>query len=277
MPTRIRLQRYGKKHKPFYHIVIADGRAPRDGRFIETIGTYNPLTNPADIVLDFDKALDWLQKGAQPSDSVRAILSYKGVLYKNHLLKGVKKGAFSEEQAEAKFDAWLKDKNAKIDKKRSEHLLGIRESQKQRLAEEAKINEEKAKQVAKKRADQLEKQVEETQAGVPEQETEGQDDEVRTPKELELKEAIEEKAKAKEKEAGAGAGAAEEEEKEAGAGAAAEEKEDEEKEAAAGAGAAAAEEEKEEERKEAGAGAAEEERKEAEAGEAAEDKVEEEK
>jgi small subunit ribosomal protein S16 len=91
MPARIRLQRFGKKGKPFYHIVIADGRAPRDGRFIEKIGTYNPITNPAEINIDFDKAVTWLQNGAQPSDTVRAILSYKGVLFKAHLQKGVKK------------------------------------------------------------------------------------------------------------------------------------------------------------------------------------------
>ena len=197
MPARIRLQRYGKKHKPFYHIVIADGRAPRDGRFIETIGTYNPLTNPADIVLDFDKALDWLHKGAQPSDSVRAILSYNGVLYKNHLLKGVKKGALTEEQAEARFEIWLNEKNAKIDKKRSEEQLGIKELKKQRLAEEAKINEAKAAVIAKKKAVELEKQVEKAQSAVAEEVVYVQEEEVRTPKQVELREAIEEKAKAK--------------------------------------------------------------------------------
>ena len=92
MPTMIRLSRHGKTHRAFYHIVVADGRAPRDGRFIEKIGTYNPISNPAEIVLDFDKALDWIQKGAQPTDTARAILSFKGVLYKNHLLKGAQKG-----------------------------------------------------------------------------------------------------------------------------------------------------------------------------------------
>ena len=103
MPTKMRLQRHGKKGAPFYHIVIADGRAPRDGRFIEKIGTYNPIQNPAEIILNADKALDWLQKGAQPTDTVRAILSYRGILYKNHLLKGVKKGALTEAEAEAKY------------------------------------------------------------------------------------------------------------------------------------------------------------------------------
>src|SRR5210317_228475 len=117
MPTKIRLQRKGKKGQPFYHIVIADGRAPRDGKYIERLGTYNPLTKPADINFDFDRALYWLQAGAQPTDTVRAILSYKGVMYKNHLYKGVKKGALTQEQADAKFDAWLKDKEAKIESK----------------------------------------------------------------------------------------------------------------------------------------------------------------
>ena len=111
MATKIRLQRHGKKGKPFYHIVIADSRAKRDGRFIEKLGTYNPNVRPAEINLDFDNALIWLQKGAIPTDTVRAILSYKGVLLKKHLLDGVKKGAFNEEAAESKFKQWLEEKN----------------------------------------------------------------------------------------------------------------------------------------------------------------------
>ncbi len=114
MPVKIRLARHGRKGRPFYHIVIADSRAPRDGRYIERIGSYNPNTNPATIDLDFDGALNWLQKGAQPTDTARAILSYRGVLLKNHLLKGVKKGAFTKEEAERRFEAWLSEKNAKI-------------------------------------------------------------------------------------------------------------------------------------------------------------------
>ncbi len=117
MPTKIRLQRHGKKRNAFYHIVIADNRAPRDGKFIEKIGTYNPNTNPATIDLSFDKALSWVKTGAQPTDTVRAILSYEGVLYKNHLDIGVKKGAFSEDEANKRFEAWKKDKLAKIQKK----------------------------------------------------------------------------------------------------------------------------------------------------------------
>ena len=104
MAVKIRLARHGKKAAPFYHIVAADSRAPRDGKFIEKLGTYNPITNPATIELNFERALDWLMKGAQPTDTCRAILSYKGVLYKKHLLGGEAKGAFSESDAEAKFN-----------------------------------------------------------------------------------------------------------------------------------------------------------------------------
>ena len=131
MAVKIRLARHGKKGAPFYHIVAADSRAPRDGKFIEKLGTYNPNTNPATIDLKFDRALDWLQKGAQPTDTCRAILSYKGVLYKKHLLGGVAKGAFSESDAEAKFNKWMTEKESKIAAKVS------------RLATEAK-NAEKA-------------------------------------------------------------------------------------------------------------------------------------
>ena len=113
MPTRIRLQRKGKKGLPVYHVVIADGRAPRDGKFIERIGIYNPVSKPAEIDINFERALYWLQAGAEPTDTVNALLSFKGVLYKHHLLKGVKKGAMTEEIAEAKFQAWLQEKKDK--------------------------------------------------------------------------------------------------------------------------------------------------------------------
>jgi len=152
MAVKMRLQRQGKKGRAFYHIVIADGRAPRDGRYIERLGTYNPLTTPADIKMDFDKALDWLQKGAQPTDTVRAILSYKGVLYKHHLLKGVKKGALTEEQAEAKFTTWLSEKEAKIAQKANDLELSKKEAKKQRIAEETKIKEARIKAIADKLA-----------------------------------------------------------------------------------------------------------------------------
>ncbi|WP_272151356.1 30S ribosomal protein S16 [Tenacibaculum aiptasiae] len=114
MPVKIRLQRHGKKGKPFYWVVAADSRAKRDGRFLEKIGTYNPNTNPATIDLDVDGAVKWLQNGAQPTDTARAILSYKGALLKNHLAGGVRKGALTEEQAEAKFNAWLEEKSGKV-------------------------------------------------------------------------------------------------------------------------------------------------------------------
>ncbi len=156
MPTKIRLQRHGKKGQPFYHIVIADGRAPRDGKFIEKIGTYNPLTKPASINLRFDKAIDWLQKGAQPTDTVRAILSYKGVLYKNHLLKGVKKGALTEEQAEAKFAEWMTQKEASIQQKVNQAELEKKSRKKLALEQEMKVNEAIAAKVAEKRAAKFE-------------------------------------------------------------------------------------------------------------------------
>ena len=114
MATRIRLQRHGKKGNAFFHIVAADSRAKRDGKFIEKLGIYNPNTNPATIDINFDKTLNWVQVGAEMSDTARAILSYKGVLYKNHLLNGVKKGALTADQVEAKFATWLAEKDAKI-------------------------------------------------------------------------------------------------------------------------------------------------------------------
>jgi len=150
MPTKIRLQRRGKKGQAFYHIVIADGRAPRDGKFIERIGIYNPISKPAEIELEFDKALDWLRKGAQPTDTVKAILAYKGVLYKNHLLKGVAKGAMTLDQAEAKFQTWLDEKHLKISSKKKEYELSAKDSRKKLLENEMKINEAKAGAIAAK-------------------------------------------------------------------------------------------------------------------------------
>jgi small subunit ribosomal protein S16 len=114
MAVRIRLQRRGRKKRPFYHIVVADERAPRDGRFIEKLGTYNPMTKPATIDLDRDRAFDWLMKGAQPSDTARAILRFKGVLYKKHLQRGVSKGALTQEQADEMYAQWITDKENKI-------------------------------------------------------------------------------------------------------------------------------------------------------------------
>ena len=117
MPVKIRLQRHGKKGKPFFWIVAADSRAKRDGRFLEKLGTYNPNTNPATIDINIDNSVQWLQNGAQPTDTARAILSYKGAMLKKHLAGGVAKGALTEEQAEEKFNAWLEEKNAKVQAK----------------------------------------------------------------------------------------------------------------------------------------------------------------
>ena len=164
MPAKIRLQRQGKKGQPFYHIVIADGRAPRDGRFIERIGSYNPIMKPAEIVLDFDKAIQWLQNGAQPTDTVRSILSYKGVMYKNHLLKGVKKGALTEEQAEVKFNEWMDTKTTKIENAAKEIENSDRAELKKRLDAETKIKEDRAAALAKRLQDEADKQVKEAQA-----------------------------------------------------------------------------------------------------------------
>lgn len=119
MAVRLRLQRHGRKRFPFYFIVAADGRTKRDGKFLERIGTYDPTKIPAVIELDNDKALDWLHKGAQPTDTVKAILSYKGVLYKKHLLRGVAKGSMTLEEAEAKFAAFMEEREAAISKKRA--------------------------------------------------------------------------------------------------------------------------------------------------------------
>ena len=156
MPAKIRLQRHGKKGQPFYHIVIADGRSPRDGRFIEKIGTYNPLTEPAQINLKFDRALYWYSVGAVPTDTVRSLLSKKGVMLKYHLLQGVKKGAMTEEQAEVKFQNWMKDKEARmagIVKANEEKARG---EKKTRLEAEKKVNEARAEELAKKRLAELE-------------------------------------------------------------------------------------------------------------------------
>jgi small subunit ribosomal protein S16 len=124
MPVKIRLQRHGSKKRPFYFIVVADARAPRDGKFIQKLGTYNPLTVPASIQLDRQRALDWLHKGAQPTDTVRKILSFKGVLYLKHLLRGVKLGLFDEATAMTKFQKWHEEHEGKIKIKQDDHRRG---------------------------------------------------------------------------------------------------------------------------------------------------------
>jgi small subunit ribosomal protein S16 len=152
MPVKIRLTRQGRKKRPYYHIVVSDSRAPRDGRFIEKLGNYDPNTNPATIELDFGKSLDWVLKGAQPTDTCRAILSYKGVMYKKHLVEGVKKNAFSEEEAEKKFNLWLTGKEAKIQAKISSLDMKKSDSKTKAMEHEAKVNEARAKAIAKKNA-----------------------------------------------------------------------------------------------------------------------------
>ena len=140
MAVKIRLQRHGKKGKPFYWIVAADARSKRDGRSLEKLGTYNPNTNPAAIELDVDTAVKWLQNGAQPTDTARAILSYKGVMLKNHLLIGVRKGALTEEQAEEKFQAWLEEKETKISDKETKLAKAENEAKAKALEVEKEVN-----------------------------------------------------------------------------------------------------------------------------------------
>ena len=158
MPAKIRLARHGKKKAPYYHIVVADGRAPRDGKYIERIGTYNPITNPAVIDIDFDKALGWLNNGAVPTDTCRAILSYTGVYMKKHLLEGVKKGAFDEATANTRFEEWKLQKLSKIQDKKNRLSKDKATQLKERNEEEAKVKETRAQAIAKKLADAAAKQ-----------------------------------------------------------------------------------------------------------------------
>ncbi len=154
MATKLRLQRRGRKNHPFYQIIVADSRAPRDGKYIERIGSYNPNTNPATITLDFERALYWLQAGAQPTDTVRNILSNEGVLMKKHLLGGVAKGAFDELEAERRFEVWksnkLKSKNTVISRDEEK----MRAEEKARLDAEKEINKSRAEALAKKKAEE---------------------------------------------------------------------------------------------------------------------------
>jgi small subunit ribosomal protein S16 len=148
MPAKLRLQRFGKKGHAFYHIVVADARAPRDGKYIEKLGLYNPNTNPATIELNSDKALTWLHNGAQPTETVNAILSYKGVLYRKHLNEGVKKGALTQEAADAKFETWQNQKSAKIENKKSSLATKKSDDLKARMAAESKVKEDRLKKIA---------------------------------------------------------------------------------------------------------------------------------
>lgn len=169
MPVKIRLARHGRKARPFYHIVVADARAPRDGRLIERIGSYNPNTNPATIDLDFDRALYWFQTGAQPTDTVRALLSHEGVLMKNHLLKGVKKGAHTAEEAEAKYTAWKEAKEAQILAKVEGINTKAADEAQARLTAETEVNQKRAEEIAKRKAEA------EAEANGGEEATEGEE------------------------------------------------------------------------------------------------------
>ena len=163
MSVKIRLQRHGKKGKPYYWIVAADARAKRDGKFLEKIGSYNPNTNPATINLNVDDAVKWLQNGAQPTDTARAILSYKGAMLKNHLAGGVKKGALTEEQAEEKFNAWLDEKASKIQAKADGLSEAKAKAKAEALAAEKAVNEARiaaALPVEEEVAEEAEAQVE---------------------------------------------------------------------------------------------------------------------
>lgn len=148
MSVKIRLQRHGKKQKPFYWIVAADARAKRDGRFLEKLGTYNPNTNPATIDLNLDQAVQWLHNGAQPTDTARAILSYKGALLKHHLDGGVRKGALTQEQADAKLAAWIDEKAGKVDAKKDGLSKKQAEAKAKALKAEKEANEKRVNAAA---------------------------------------------------------------------------------------------------------------------------------
>ncbi|PIB27349.1 30S ribosomal protein S16 [Maribacter sp. 4U21] len=148
MPVKIRLQRHGKKGKPFYWVVAADARAKRDGKFLEKLGTYNPNTNPATIDLNVDNSVQWLQNGAQPTDTARAILSYKGVLLKHHLLGGLRKGALTDEQVEEKFNAWLEEKEKSVADKVGGLDKAKAEAKAKALQAEKEVNEKRAADAA---------------------------------------------------------------------------------------------------------------------------------
>lgn len=179
MATKLRLQRRGRKNYAFYQIIVADSRAPRDGKYIERIGSYNPNTNPATITLDFDRALYWLQVGAQPTDTVRNILSDEGVLMKKHLLGGVAKGAFDEAEAEKRFEAWKNTKLQANQKLKNKDEEAQRAAEKAKLDAEKEVNKAKAEALAKKKAEAeaanhpvVEETVEESVEETPEEVTE---------------------------------------------------------------------------------------------------------
>ena len=187
MSVKIRLQRHGKKGKPFYWIVAADARAKRDGKYLEKLGTYNPNVNPAIIDLNIDKAVEWLQNGAQPTDTAKNILSYKGAMLKNHLVGGIRKGALTQEQADAKFAAWIEEKAAKISDKEAGLSKAQSEAKAKALAAEKAVNEARI-EAAKPVVEEVVEEVAETEAETTEETPEATEAAPETP------EAAEEKA-----------------------------------------------------------------------------------
>jgi len=161
MSARIRLTRHGKKGYPFYHIVVADIRAPRDGRFIERLGFYNPNTDPASVELNFEKSLTWLENGAQPTDTVRNLFSNEGVLYRYHLLRGVAKGAITQEVADAKFDAWKEEKVKKLARKKEQKEEIMKREEKKRFEHETKVRVARTEAQARRNAERTAKKSEE--------------------------------------------------------------------------------------------------------------------
>ncbi|MFB9051677.1 30S ribosomal protein S16 [Formosa undariae] len=174
MPVKIRLQRHGKKGKPFYWIVAADARSKRDGKYLEKLGIYNPNTNPATIELDVNGAVTWLQNGAQPTDTAKAILSYKGAMLKNHLAGGVRKGALTEEQAEAKFTAWLEEKTGKVDSKKDGLAKADADAKAKALDAEKAVND--ARTAAAAEAEAEAKAAEEAANATPAEETSNEEE-----------------------------------------------------------------------------------------------------
>lgn len=154
MAVKIRLSRHGKKNHAFYHIVVADVRAPRDGRYIEHIGVYNPNTNPAQINVKADRALYWLEVGAQPTDTCRRILSYEGIMLRKHLKGGVAKGALTQEAADAKWNAWKAERDSKIEAKKNSIAKSGNELRRELLNAEAKVNQERAEAISKRKAEE---------------------------------------------------------------------------------------------------------------------------
>ncbi|MBS3738438.1 30S ribosomal protein S16 [Mesohalobacter halotolerans] len=199
MPLKIRLQRHGRKAKPFFWIVAADSRAKRDGKFIEKLGVYNPTTNPATIELDFDNSLKHLLNGAQPTDTARRILSYKGVLYKKHLLGGVAKGAFTEEEAEKKFEAWMKDKEGKIMDKATKIEKAKADAKAEALAKEKEVSDKRAAEAVTEDEVVEEAAADET-ADAPEAEAKEEAKTEETPKAEEMPKAEDKKEESKKEE-----------------------------------------------------------------------------